>query len=101
VPKKDLSAGFDLPELPAEKQRTTVSEKQVHNFVAATPKRSKPATSASRLRREDIESERLNVHVPTAVAKRVREAAFRERRSVSDAVTEALEHWLKRSTRVQ
>ncbi len=94
MPKKSLDAGFDLPETPPEKPRTPIAEKNAHRFVSG--KRAVAATSA-RLRRDGVgDCERLNVYIPSEIAASVRERAFRERRSLSDAVSDALESWLKK-----
>lgn len=120
--KVNLGDAFALP--PA-KPRTPVADEQASSFVEAKPLalatevgplqsrqlaaivsaaevglRKRPA-KASKLRRDDIDGARVNVYVPKDIEERLRERAFRERRSISDAVTEALEQWLGKSTKVQ
>lgn len=50
----------------------------------------------SRLRREKAAGERLTVHVPADLARDLRVACAAQRRSMSDATTEAVRDWLKR-----
>ncbi len=93
--KKNLGAGFAMP---AENARTPVSEAGAHSFISKgeAPAPTRVRKRGSRLRRAQSEdTERLNVHVPIRTANRVREKAVKERRSLSDAVTEALDAWLK------
>jgi hypothetical protein len=98
VPKKDFEAGFELPPLP-EKKRTPIHETRADRFIAGSTRTSRHRSQrSSRLRRDEIgDCERLNVYIPADLAMRVKERALRERRSVSDAVTAALEHWVGRS----
>ena len=88
--KRDLSDAFDLP---PPKPRTEVPEERALRFVE-TPKR-KP--SASKLRREGP-GERVNAYLPPELVEALRTAAFRERRSVSDVLTEAVAQWAKRKS---
>ncbi|MBA2683893.1 MAG: hypothetical protein H0U66_05330 [Gemmatimonadaceae bacterium] len=94
--KKNLGAGFAMP---AENARTPVSEEGAKSFISKSghaPALPGARQRSSRLRRAQAEdTERLNVHVPIGTANRVRERAVKERRSLSDAVTEALDSWLK------
>jgi Ribbon-helix-helix protein, copG family len=85
---KKLAQGFALP-TPAA--RTPVKDQTAAKFVKAERKPSR----ASRLRR-DIGGERLAIYLPPAVAEDLRVRCARERRSISDAVTEAVTMWLKR-----
>jgi hypothetical protein len=84
---KKLAHGFDLPKAPA---RTAVRDKAASRFVKAERKPSR----ASRLRRE-TGGERLAIYLPPDVAEELRVRCARERRSISDAVTEAVTGWLK------
>lgn len=58
-----------------------------------TAKASPPAAPASRLRRDES-GERVVAYVPTDLATDLRVTCARSRRSMSDAVTEALTMWL-------
>jgi hypothetical protein len=84
---KKLAGGFTLPKAPA---RTPVKDQAATRFVKAERKPSR----ASRLRRE-ISGERLAIYLPPDVAEELRVRCARERRSISDAVTEAVSTWLK------
>jgi hypothetical protein len=84
---KKLAHGFDLPKPPV---RTTVKDQSAARFVKAE----KRGARAARRRRE-IPGERLAIYLPPSVAEELRVRCARERRSVSDAVTEAVTAWLK------
>lgn len=84
---KKLAGGFSLPKAPA---RTPVKDQEVARFVKAERKPSR----ASRLRR-DVGGERLAIYLPPDVSEELRVRCARERRSISDAVTEAVRLWLK------
>ena len=84
---KKLASGFALPKPPA---RTSVKDQAAAKFVRAERKPSR----ASRLRRE-VAGERLAIYLPPDVAEELRVRCARERRSISDAVTEAVSAWLK------
>ena len=47
------------------------------------------------LRRENVETERLNLYIPMEVATALRVRCAETRRSISDGVTEALLFWLE------
>jgi hypothetical protein len=83
---KKLAKGFALPKPPA---RTQVKDKAATRFVRAEHK-----ARASRLRR-DVGGERLAIYVPPDKAEALRVRCARERRSISDAVTEAVSLWLQ------
>lgn len=53
----------------------------------------------SRLRRPKPAGERLTVHIPPDLARELRIACAGQRRSMSDAATEALRDWLTRHGR--
>lgn len=92
--KADLEDAFALP---AAKPRTPVEEGKAAGFVVPKPK----GKGASKLRREGPGT-RVNAYIPTELEAGLRRVAFEERRSLSDALTEAIAQWLKRkSTRVQ
>lgn len=84
---KKLAEGFTLPKAPA---RTPVKDQAVRKFVKAERKPSR----ASQLRR-DIGGERLAIYLPHDIAEELRVRCARERRSISNAVTEAVAGWLK------
>jgi hypothetical protein len=84
---KKLAGGFTLPKAPP---RTSVKDQAAAKFVKAERKPSR----ASRLRR-DIGGERLAIYLPPDVAEELRVRCARERRSISDAVTDAVTQWLK------
>jgi hypothetical protein len=114
----DAPLKVDLPKLPV---RTPVPEPEAERFVEeaappaeppakpkpAAPARSAPAraprlssskaptqsASSSRLRRDEA-GERVVAYVPPDLATDLRVACARSRRSMSDAVTEALTMWL-------
>lgn len=87
--KGKLAAGFSLPSPPP---RTEVREDVAQRFERV--ERSKSPKSSSRLRRETL-GERLAIYVPPELAERVRVRCAKDRRSISDAVTVALEAWMK------
>jgi hypothetical protein len=121
--KKLNTKAFDAPlnvTLPKPPTRTPVPEPEADRFVeeavpaaeapaksaaavprAASARVSRPSagkspargTHASRLRRE-ASGERVVAYVPTDLATDLRVACARSRRSMSDAVTEALAMWL-------
>ncbi len=82
---KKLAQGFALPQAPS---RTPVKDQAAAKFVKAERR-----PKASRLRRE-IGGERLAIYLPPDVAEELRVRCARERRSISDAVTEAVKAWL-------
>lgn len=87
--RDDLADAFALP---PPKKRPAIPESQVRAFVE--PKRGPARPSSARTRRDGGDFERFNAYVPVELMTRVRERAFRERRSVSDVLTEALERWV-------
>lgn len=102
-----LAMGFSLPKV---EKKTVVSEKVAESFLAeekpishkkmvekTSSKRREKITSinkASKLRR-DKRGERVTSYLPPKVAEKLRLRCARERRSVSDAVTEAVELLLR------
>jgi hypothetical protein len=84
---KKLAHGFELPKPP---KRSAVKEHAAARFVKAERK----APRASRMRRE-VAGERLAIYLPPEVAEDLRVRCARERRSMSDAITEAVAGWLK------
>lgn len=94
--KNDWGDGLELP---AERKRTAVPEAKAAEFTAPP---SAPAKKASRLRR-DTPGERVNAYLPPEIVLAMREVAFKERRSVSDVLTEAAQLWYQKrlKTKVQ
>lgn len=88
--KRDLSAGFALPTPP---KRTPVAEVTAARFTVAEEPKASPA-STSRLRRAEL-GERMVVYLPPELATELRVRCARERRSLSDAVTAAVEAWAR------
>lgn len=82
-----LAKGFELPKKP---KRTDVPEEAAEEFEKAEPK-----TDSSKLRRP-ARGERISPYLPPEVAEELRVKCVRERRSLSDAVTEAVRDWLKK-----
>jgi len=58
----------------------------------AGKKRAKGSPPA--LRRENVETERVNVYIPTDVVTALRVRCAETRRSISDGVTDAIRAWL-------
>ncbi len=87
---KALAGGFALPSPP---KRTTVAEPKAERFTRAEERPARPAAS-SRLRRSEL-GERVAVYLPPELAAELRVRCARERRSLSDAVTAAVEAWLR------
>jgi hypothetical protein len=85
--KGKLAHGFALPKPPA---RTPVKDQAAAKFVKAERKPSR----TSRLRR-DSGGERIAIYLPPDLAEALRVRCARERRSISDAVTDAVTGWLK------
>lgn len=88
--KRDLAAGFALPSPP---KRTPVAEAKAANFTMAEDRKA-PPPSSSRLRRAEL-GERMVVYLPPELATELRVRCARERRSLSDAVTAAVEAWAR------
>ncbi len=95
--KRDaLAGGFALPSPP---KRTKLEEPHAAAFTLAAdaaPVSAKVPASASRLRRAEL-GERMVVYLPPELATELRVRCARERRSLSDAVTAAVETWARGS----
>lgn len=97
--KKDIAAGFNLP---APKPAAPIDEVEAERFEQAkspifeAPKlpEPKPVKPHSRLR-SDKRGERLCCYLPPKLHERLRVKCARERRSLSDAVTDAVTLWLQ------
>lgn len=91
--KPNLASGFALPSPP---KRTTVAAEKVATFTEAEePSRVRLAPpSSSKLRRAEL-GERTVVYLPADLATELRVRCARERRSLSDAVTAAVEAWAR------
>lgn len=89
--KPTLAGGFALPTAP---KRTPVAAERIATFTEAEePTRTRPPASASRMRRAEL-GERMVIYLPTEAATALRVRCAQERRSLSDAVTAAVEAWL-------
>lgn len=87
--KRDaLASGFKVPAAP---KRTAVDDATAKRFVEAKP----AAAGGSKLRRDE-RGERLSVYLPPELASALRVYCARDRRSVSDAVSEAVAQLLER-----
>ena len=86
---RSLAGGFALPTPP---KRTTPPESAARAFVEAED--GKAAPKPSRLRRAEL-GERMAVYLPPELAAELRVRCARERRSLSDAVTTAVEAWVR------
>jgi CopG-like RHH_1 or ribbon-helix-helix domain, RHH_5 len=89
--KSSLARGFALPRPPVRK--TPRDNAAAERFLAG-----KSAPGDSRLRRPES-GERVNVYLPPELAQELRVYCAGERRSVSDAMTEAVRDWLRRNKR--
>lgn len=85
---KAYASGFKVPT--TKPARTSVTEKAVAAFVD----REDIEAKGSKKRRAELGA-RLNIILPSTTARRLRQAAVLEERSISDAVSEAVEMWLK------
>lgn len=83
--KEALAKGFSLPKPPT---RTEVGEATAKHFEGT-----RPEVKASKLRRA-ARGERISAYLPLEVAEALRVRCARERRSISDAVTDAVSQWL-------
>lgn len=86
--KSNLASGFALPSAP---KRTPVADTKAARFTTAEEAKA-PPSSSSRLRRAEL-GERVVVYLPPELATELRVRCARERRSLSDAVTAAVEAW--------
>lgn len=77
-----------------EKSVRTKGSKRVEAPPPPPPRPAPTAAKPSRLRRLE-RGERVSVYIPPEMAEALRVRCARERRSVSDAVTEALTAWLE------
>ncbi len=84
-----LAKGFDLPTPP---KRTDIPEGTARKFEKATEIKSKEGSS-SMLRRDSC-GERVSVYLPPEMVTQLRMRCAVERRSISNAVTEAVRVWL-------
>lgn len=77
------TAGFRIPSPP---KRSRIDEPKAEAFVGSQPS----------LRRDGQPAERLTVYMPPPLIEALRVRCARERRSLSDAVTEAVSEWINR-----
>jgi hypothetical protein len=87
---KALAKGFKLPKPPPP--REPVREEDARRFESSTGP-SRGARSSPRRRAES--GERLTAYLPPDLKIALEVRCAQERRSVSDAVTEALDAWMK------
>lgn len=91
-----LTAGFLLPKpkapTPIEESKAEAFEAKPFPVVVDAPKPVK--VKASRLR-NDKRGERVTCYLPPKLAEKLRVKCARERRSLSDALTYAVETWLQ------
>jgi hypothetical protein len=87
-----LAKGFKLP---AQPRRAPVTEAKARQFVEREAREGTTKPSSSSLRRNES-GERVSVYLPPEMAKDLRVRCAKERRSVSDAVTDAVKAWLDR-----
>ena len=83
----ELAKGFTLPSQP---KRTEVDDATARRFIAGDAAKT---TRGSRLRREES-GERVAVYLPPELVTALRVRCAQERRSVSDAITEAVSAWV-------
>lgn len=90
-----LAKGFDLPKV---EPNTSIDENTARKFeTEAPPQKTKKSRRTPTLRR-DNKGERLAVYIPEDIASELRVMCAKERRSLSDAVTAALDMWLKKQS---
>ena len=92
--KSHLSAAAFNLRLPDPPPHTPVPEDHVQRFEQREPVVPRATPAASRLRRNKL-GERVAVYMPPELVAQLRHRSVAERRSVSDAVTEAVSEWMK------
>jgi hypothetical protein len=90
--KGELAKAFALPKTP---DRSPVPEAEARKFERARPL---ALASGSKLRRTEGGGKRVSGYVPPEIEEAVRVRCAKERRSMSDALTEALSLWLSGTT---
>lgn len=82
--------------LPKPAPIATVPEGEARRFEREEmPSQRAPKSSGSRLKRASL-GERVTVYLPPKLAEKIRQRCVRERRSLSDAMTEAAEAWISK-----
>lgn len=89
--RNNLANGFALPSPP---KRTPVAETTAKRFTLAEEPKAKTPAAPSKLRRAEL-GERVAIYLPPELAAELRVRCARERRSLSDGVTTAVEAWLR------
>lgn len=89
--RKPVASGFALPSPP---KRTPIAEPTAQRFTLAEERPAKASATPSKLRRAEL-GERVAVYLPPELAAELRVRCARERRSLSDAVTAAVEAWVR------
>ncbi len=85
--KKSLASAFTT----SRSVRAPISEDAARSFESAGT-----VAESSRLRRQQPAGERLTFYIPSDLATQLRIACASERRSMSDAATDALREWVQR-----
>ncbi len=81
--------------LPKAAPVADVGENEARRFERSeTPRSSEVAKGGSRLKRETL-GERVTVYLPPKLVAAIRRRCLSERRSLSDALTEAAEQWME------
>lgn len=88
--RENLDDAFALP---PRKPRTPVADDRAQQFVSPTTVR----TSKKSQYRRDGPGERINAYLPPDLLLEIRTIALHQRRSLSDAVTEAMREWVQRN----
>lgn len=89
----DIAASMAF-EVPKPVPMTQVQEQDATAFETPKPTESKPVKTHSRLR-ADKRGERLCCYLPPKLHEKLRVKCARDRRSLSDAVTDAVTLWLQ------
>lgn len=86
---------LSLPKAPAIAE---VEEERAQRFERSEAVDASARKKGSRLKRESL-GERVTVYLPPKLADAVRRRCLKERRSISDGMTEAAEAWISASKR--
>jgi len=89
--KSALAKGFSLPKKP---KTTPIPEKKAKTFEAPQKPKRQPKNHGSKLRRTSS-GVRIAVYIPQELEEKLRVQCAQKRTSISQAVTESIEMWLK------
>jgi predicted HicB family RNase H-like nuclease len=89
--KNALAKGFSLPKKP---KATPISEKKAKTFEAPQKLKRQQKNQGSKLRRASS-GVRIAVYIPQELEEKLRVQCAQKRTSISQAVTESIEMWLK------